>query len=160
MPAGEGGQPDRDDVGLEGQVRKLHRGGRNRDASGTGQAVLDRLACHSRRHRQELIGERTHQSFEKHVGPPNPGVHEVMEAEGVKGVDDDRRSAQSSRHPAEKAGLRGVSVNDAEALSTNQSDQLKENGEVLQRRDLANEAREALSLDACRLGPIPELAAR
>ena len=106
------------------------------------------------------MGEGPHQSLEKHVCAPNADIHEVMEAEGVEGVDDDRCSAQASRHPAEKAGLGGVGVNDAEALSADQSDQLKENGEVLQRCDLANEAREPPGLDACSLGTIPELAAR
>jgi len=61
-----------------------------------------------------------------------------MEAEGVEGVDDDRCTAQTGRHPTEKTGLRRVRMNDAEALSTDQSDELKENGKVLQRRDLTD----------------------
>ena len=87
------------------------------------------------------------------------GVHEVMEAEGVEGVNDDGCATQTRRHPAEKAGLRRVSVDDRETLSADQSDQLKENGEILQRRDLTDKARQPPSLDARRFGTIPELTA-
>ena len=71
--------------------------------SRTGQTVFDCLACDTGHDREEFIGKGTHQALEKHVCPANAGVHEVMEAEGVEGVNDDGCATQTRRHPGRES---------------------------------------------------------